>query len=365
MGLMCLLSMLGIADAAEQSNGLMTLDNGTVKIEVDRGMGASITWLSWKDHPQNMINIHDPGRLIQQSYYAGRRIDRTTEGQSTHWSPWRWNPIQGGGVGSWARVTRLQRLNDTTLFGETVPKLWDMPDEEAAALMQQWTGFELGMPNVIVVRNRILCQREGADAWGPAIRSPTSGDTWNFGPHGNAPSDDPEGGPCVHVAPVSHVRLGPKSTYEYRYWLVVGDEQRIAADLDALRAKYSAEGGTLTESSKPETDVPAGHKPNVIIIVTDDHGYADLGALRLLDDIRTPHLDKLAANGALMTHGYVTAPQCIPSRAGIVTARYQTRFGLEGNRYAPMDLNETTIAERMRDAGYATGFVGEWHTHAV
>lgn len=105
----------------------------------------------------------------------------------------------------------------------------------------------------------------------------------------------------------------------------------------------------------------AEDRPNVIVIVTDDHGYADLGAYGLLDDIRTPNLDTLASKGALMTHGYVTAPQCTPSRAGIVTARYQTRFGLEGNSHAPMDLDETTVAERMSDAGYATGFVGKWH----
>ena len=101
--------------------------------------------------------------------------------------------------------------------------------------------------------------------------------------------------------------------------------------------------------------------PNVIIILTDDHGFADFAAYGLTDDIRTPHLDALAQGGAVVTNGYSTAPQCIPSRAGIVTARYQTRFGLGGNKYAPMALSETTVAERMRDAGYATGFIGKWH----
>ncbi|WP_378924205.1 sulfatase family protein [Pelagicoccus mobilis] len=105
----------------------------------------------------------------------------------------------------------------------------------------------------------------------------------------------------------------------------------------------------------------ASRSPNVIIIVTDDHGYVDLGAYGLSGDIRTPHLDALAKGGALMTQGYVTAPQCIPSRAGIVTGRYQTRFGLDENHRAPLDLKEVTIAERMREAGYATGFVGKWH----
>ena len=102
-------------------------------------------------------------------------------------------------------------------------------------------------------------------------------------------------------------------------------------------------------------------QPNIIIVLTDDQGYADLGAHGVVKDIHTPHLDKLAQNGAMMTNGYVTAPQCIPSRAGIVTGRYQTRFGLDGNLDAPMDLAEITIAERLQKAGYKTGFVGKWH----
>jgi len=101
--------------------------------------------------------------------------------------------------------------------------------------------------------------------------------------------------------------------------------------------------------------------PNVVVIVTDDHGYADMGAYGLSHDIRTPHLDTLARNGALMTHGYVTAPQCVPSRAGIVTARYQSRFGVDSNEFVPIPADELTVAERLRDAGYATGFVGKWH----
>lgn len=102
-------------------------------------------------------------------------------------------------------------------------------------------------------------------------------------------------------------------------------------------------------------------RSNIVIIVTDDHGYGDLGAYGYSDDIRTPNLDWLATNGALMTHGYVTAPQCVPSRAGIVTGRYQTRFGVDSNEFVPIPANEVTVAERMRNAGYVTGFVGKWH----
>jgi len=103
-------------------------------------------------------------------------------------------------------------------------------------------------------------------------------------------------------------------------------------------------------------------KPNIIVIFTDDHGYTDLSCQGIADDIRTPHIDKLAAGGVRMTSGYVTAPQCVPSRAGLLTGMYQNRFGVESNG-KPLDgFNaEQTIAERLKKAGYATGMSGKWH----
>ena len=293
-------------EALRRTEDLLLLDNGTVKIGLNRAMGASITWLSWAAYPGNMVNSVDPGRLIQQSYYAGKRLDRTAEGQSKAWSPWSWNPIQGGGIGSWARVTECRQLDDQTLYAETVPKLWDMPDEEAAALMRQWTGFEPGMPDVVVVRCEFISKRAQEDRWGPAgnspqeipacyftrnfhlfksylgagqwrdeaqppgppwghahpplkamacftaggqgvaVFSPASTQPWNFGPHGGGNTADPAAGPCVHVAPIDRVKMGPQSTYRYRYWMVVGTEMQIAARLDALVKKYSAEKSELT-----------------------------------------------------------------------------------------------------------------------
>lgn len=102
-------------------------------------------------------------------------------------------------------------------------------------------------------------------------------------------------------------------------------------------------------------------RPNIIVVFTDDQGYADLGAQGVLDDIITPNIDQLAADGVRMTSGYATAPQCTPSRAGLITGRYQQRFGLDDNRFTPMPLTETTIATRLKDAGYKTGMVGKWH----
>ncbi len=288
-----------------RSEDLVCIDNGDVRVGANRAMGASITWLSTARYPENMVNSADPGRLIQQSYYAGLRLDRTSEGQSKAWSPWAWNPIQGGGVGSWARVLKCELLENQTIYSETIPKLWDMPDEEAAAIMRQSTAFEPGMPNVIVVRCELACRRENEDRWGPArltpqeipacyftrnfsdvrsylgdgrwqsevqppgppwgkanpvrramacfdaggegiaIFSPCSTQPWNFGPHGAGSSRDPAAGPCVHVAPIDRVLLGPGSTYRYRYWLATGSETQLAKQLDALWSRYAGEKSVL------------------------------------------------------------------------------------------------------------------------
>ena len=102
-------------------------------------------------------------------------------------------------------------------------------------------------------------------------------------------------------------------------------------------------------------------KPNVILIYSDDHGWADLGAQGVDRDIRTPHLDALAREGVRFARGYVTAPQCVPSRAGVITGRYQQRFGVDDNLKGPLPLAELTLAERLKPAGYISAQVGKWH----
>ncbi len=111
-----------------------------------------------------------------------------------------------------------------------------------------------------------------------------------------------------------------------------------------------------------------GGKPNVIFIVVDDLGYGELGCYGG-KEIPTPQIDSLAASGARFTSGYVTAPFCAASRAALMTGRYQTRFGFEFNpigakNAAPgigLPVAEKTVADRLRDSGYATGLVGKWH----
>jgi arylsulfatase A-like enzyme len=107
----------------------------------------------------------------------------------------------------------------------------------------------------------------------------------------------------------------------------------------------------------------AADQPNVVIFYADDLGWGETGC-QGAKDIPTPHIDSLAANGVRFTQGYVAATYCSPSRAGLMTGRYPTRFGHEFNSVANvtgLHLKETTLAERLKALGYATACVGKWH----
>lgn len=104
-------------------------------------------------------------------------------------------------------------------------------------------------------------------------------------------------------------------------------------------------------------------KPNILLIVADDLGYADVG-FHGCRDIPTPNIDELAKSGVRFTNGYVTGPYCSPTRAGLLTGRYQTRFGHEfnpGGGEQGLPVTEITLADRLKAAGYKTGLVGKWH----
>ncbi|MDH3350154.1 MAG: sulfatase-like hydrolase/transferase [Gammaproteobacteria bacterium] len=116
-----------------------------------------------------------------------------------------------------------------------------------------------------------------------------------------------------------------------------------------------------------QSAMAAATKPNLIVILTDDQGYGDVG-FNGSEDIRTPNMDRLAREGVRFTDGYVTYPVCGPSRAGLLTGRYQDRFGFGRNPSVnPDDVtaglpnSERNIAEILKPAGYRTGVIGKWH----
>jgi arylsulfatase A-like enzyme len=122
-------------------------------------------------------------------------------------------------------------------------------------------------------------------------------------------------------------------------------------------------------------------KPNIVVIVGDDMGYADIG-VHGCKDIPTPNIDAIASAGVRCSNGYVSGPYCSPTRAGLLTGRYQTRFGHEfnpggapgsdelkkqrketgrSNENSGLPLSETTMADLLREAGYRTALIGKWH----
>lgn len=108
-------------------------------------------------------------------------------------------------------------------------------------------------------------------------------------------------------------------------------------------------------------------KPNILIILADDLGYADIG-VHGCQDIPTPQIDSIARNGVRCTNAYVSSSMCSPSRAGLLTGRSQSRFGHEINfdnalnaESLGLPVGETTFADLMRSGGYNTGIVGKWH----
>jgi len=110
-------------------------------------------------------------------------------------------------------------------------------------------------------------------------------------------------------------------------------------------------------------ETPNSKKPNIIVLLVDDAGYADFGFMGS-KDLKTPNIDKLAASGVIFTDAHVSASVCGPSRAGIMTGRYQQRFGFECNPTGDscgVDLKEITIASALKQEGYATAAFGKWH----
>jgi len=103
-------------------------------------------------------------------------------------------------------------------------------------------------------------------------------------------------------------------------------------------------------------------KPNFIIILTDDQGWADFSAKDLNGRLKTPNLDRLVQSGVNFTNGYTSAPQCIPARAGLLLGKVQNRIGIErnGDSLTPFS-QEANLAELLSENGYSCAMIGKWH----
>lgn len=131
---------------------------------------------------------------------------------------------------------------------------------------------------------------------------------------------------------------------------------------------------TLFAATQPTQSAVAGSKPNFVFILVDDLGFMDIGANNPESFYETPNVDRLAREGVRFTNGYAANPVCSPTRYSIMTGKYPTRVaatnffaGKREGRFKPaplndrMPLDEVTIAEALKEAGYRTAFFGKWH----
>lgn len=135
--------------------------------------------------------------------------------------------------------------------------------------------------------------------------------------------------------------------------------------LSILAIQISGPGIAKSECLASETTRPLATRPNIIIILADDLGYHDVG-FNGLDDFATPHIDKLSREGVICRNGYSSHPFCAPARAGLLTGKYQHRFGFEGNPTANtpdkgLPPSEQTLADVLRRVNYDTAGIGKWH----
>jgi arylsulfatase A-like enzyme len=131
-----------------------------------------------------------------------------------------------------------------------------------------------------------------------------------------------------------------------------------------------AVAGCLLATAAATTAAAAAdaRKPNVIVILVDDLGYGEI-VCGGKQEIPTPHIQSIARAGICFTNAYVSCPVCSPTRAGLITGRYQQRFGHEFNpgpaagasAEVGLPLDQVTMADRMKKLGYATGVIGKWH----
>ncbi len=278
----------------------LSADNGVIKVMLDLTRGGAIKYISNSGNSRNLVNIHDEGRYIQQSYYAGNNLDRTDEGQASNWSPWPWNPIQVGDAFRNRAEILDHRQNDDTLYVKCIPMLWDMNNKPAEAFMEQWTILK---DNILEVHNRLTCFRTDSiygenilrDQELPAVypisalenlytyigNSPFTNDTLSNPPVVNLgsgfwgrylgvsehwmafvdndmygigvynpqctyflagmagePGYEALDGSTSYIAPIKKEALKKNSVYEYTYFIVVGELEEIRTQVYELNERF-------------------------------------------------------------------------------------------------------------------------------
>lgn len=274
----------------------LSYDNGVLKVKLDLTRGGAISYISLSGSNRNLVNIHDEGRYIQQSYYAGNRLNRQADGQNPNWSPWSWNPIQVGDSYKNRAKILSYRQNDDTLYVKCIPMLWDMNNMPAEAEMEQWNIMK---GNVIQVHCKLTCHRTDniyaeyvADNQElPAVypisalnnlftyvgNSPFSNDTishldvinlssgfwgkypnvtehwmaftdstkWGMGVYNpncisfvagmaGKPGGESYDGSTSYIAPVKKEILNKSSVFEYDYFIIIGTVEQIRANVYEL-----------------------------------------------------------------------------------------------------------------------------------
>ena len=284
-----------IAISVDISEKEVGLDNGVLHLKLDLTRGGAICYISKSGKERNIVNVHDEGRYIQQSYYAGNMLNRVKDGQNPNWSPWTWNPIQvGDSFENRAEILAATKA-ENTLYVKCIPMLWDMNNKPAEAIMEQWSTLE---GNVIKVHNKLTCHRTdtiygetGARSQElPAVypisalrnlysyfgKAPFTNDTldnpevehledgfwgrynedkvtehwmafvddnkWGMGVYtpissnflagmAGAPGFESTDSQTSYIAPLKSVQLKKNDVFEYDYWLVVGDLDEIRSEI--------------------------------------------------------------------------------------------------------------------------------------
>ena len=291
-----------------------------IKVGIDSTRGGVISYLSPSGSTTNYINVYDPGREVQQSYYAGQPLDRRAEGQNSIWSPWTWNPIGAGDSYGNRAVVLSSSITPTTIYVKTQPLLWDMYRELCQCVFETWVTLE---GRRVRVHNKLTTFRSDnrwnavanpqelpatypiADlsrvisytgsrpfTWGPTSEIPksttwvwsqwttpeswgactntsgfgvgvyTPGRTWFFGGLNRNPSGGSTSVDSCYLAPVEDVALDKTTTFEYDYWLVLGTIDQIRRHVYVLH-----------QSQPPPPDgFPAGDEQT-----WNFNAYGDLG----------------------------------------------------------------------------------------